>query len=219
MLARIISMLPLILASLSSVFVTWLLCKFWYSSRYVHHKEVRPLQESQQVMQNQYGILAERIKHTEKQLLETKALLEAETNAHLESAKQLASLQTELKNNDALGSVNNFSLEIKEELKSLLDLQQNKSGGNEEAAKTRLKELINIMRQSIQEFKTDFGQKFSSSAAQQNELSTQIWQLLELNKKLSEETATLTRALNSTLSSTEKNPDRQFTLTSIQKRS
>jgi DNA anti-recombination protein RmuC len=75
------------------------------------------------------------------------------------------------------------------------------------------------MRQSIQEFKMDLSQKLNTSSSQQNEFTAQIWQLLETNKKLSEETATLSKALSSFISTAEKNQERAFTLTSIHKRS
>lgn len=108
-------------------------------------------------MQNQYAVLAERIKHAESQLAETKAKLEKETADHLIVKIRLAEAEAELK--AATGSV-----------------------------------------------------------AITNEQSKQVWQLLELNKKLSAETEALNTLLASQMTSSRKSSDDHFTLASIQKR-
>lgn len=218
MIAYIFSILPLLFASFCSIVVTWLLCKFWYNAHYVHSQDVRPLQESQYAMQNQYSILAERIKHADQKVLQLTEKLELESAAHQEAVIKIAALEAQLHNMPVVPSLV-AETDLKQEIIALLESQQAKSINNNDADKNRLKEMINIMRQSIQEFKTDFNQKATNSTSQQNELSAQVWQLLEINKKLSEETSQLSKALSSFIQSNDKNQDRPFTLTNIQKRS
>ena len=61
--------------------------------RYVHKDEVRPLQESQHIVQNQYAILAERIKNTEQQLTEAKAKLETTLAEQKENLVKIAEFE------------------------------------------------------------------------------------------------------------------------------
>ena len=214
MIAYFISIFPIAVTALVSVIVTWLLCKFWFNTHYVHTRDVKPLQESQYAMQNQYAILADRIKTADQKIHELTNQLKLEQNAHREADIKIAVLEAENRSELSL----EMDPALKEELLQLLETQHTK-GNSDEAEKNRLKELINIMRQSIQEFKMDLSQKLNSSSSQQNEFTAQIWQLLETNKKLSEETATLSKALSSFIATAEKNQDRAFTLTSIHKRS
>lgn len=157
MIPTIIKMLPVLLAAGTASIVTYIICKLWFSSGYVHRDEVRPLQESQHIMQNQYAVLAERIKHAERLLEETKLKLDNETAGHLQAKLRLVEAEAELK-----------------------------------AA--------------------------TSSAAITNEQSKQVWQLLELNKKLSSETEALNTLLASQMTPSRKSTDEHFTLASIQKR-
>jgi DNA anti-recombination protein RmuC len=217
MIPYFISIFPIAVTALVSVIVTWLLCKFWFNTHYVHTRDVKPLQESQYAMQNQYAILADRIKNADQKMQELSKQLEFEKNGHHAANIKIAVLENKILEDQANLPMG-MDPALKAELLQLLESQHNKSS-NDDAEKSRLKELINIMRQSIQEFKMDLSQKLSSSSTQQNELTAQIWQLLEINKKLSEETSTLSKALSSFIATAEKNQDRAFTLTSIHKRS
>lgn len=177
------------------------------------------MQEAQYAMQNQYSILAERIKNADQRIQELTQQLSEKSNAHNEASQKMALLEHQLQSGTHTSTNFGLSAEAKQELISILESNKGKTDAGNETEKNRLKELINIMRQSIQEFKMDLNQKINSSTGQQNELSAQIWQLLEINKKLSEETSMLSKALSSFLESAEKPQERQFTLTSLQKRS
>lgn len=157
MIHTIFTMLPVLSAFCAATVITYLSCKLWFAKSYVHRNEVKPLQESQHIMQNQYAALAERIKHAEALLTETKQKLETEIANHLEAKIKLAEAEAGLRS-------------------------------------------------------------ATSSAAITSEQSKQVWQLLELNKKLSAETEALNTLLASQMISTRKSTEDHFTLASIQKR-
>ena len=168
-------------------------------------------------MQNQYAILAERIKHTELQLSETKAKLEAAILAKEEALQKIVELEIINTQNDLKqGELKNVESGLIEEIKAAFtDIGSNET----EQAKTR--EQFNFLRQSIKEFKTEFAQKLNATTSHYHELSNQMWQLLELNKKLSLEAEALNKLLQNSSSQEDSStpPERQFTLTSIKKRS
>jgi DNA anti-recombination protein RmuC len=217
MIASLISFLPAILTALFFIVVTSIILKLWYSTRYIHRDEVRPLQESQHMMQNQYAILAERIKHTESQLIETKAKLEIalkeKENAILELKQFLAM---------SLTSQPDQITELKNIIDSLKTTLDSKAGSAiHEEDKSNRNEQVNLLRQNLKEFKTEISQKLNVSSNQFHELSNQLWILIDLNKKLNAETEQLNKLIqNPSLTPDEaKVADRQFTLASIKKRS
>jgi hypothetical protein len=170
MIASIIGLLPNIATGIFFILFTWFFTKMWYNSHYVHRSEVRPLQESQHVMQNQYAILAERIKNTDNQLIDTKAKLEL-----------------------AIREREQALLELKE-----IQIRNPPSSLNDYQLKTWKDELV----------------------GEYHELSNQLWQLIELNKKLNVEAEQLNKLFSNTLSDDESQiNERPFTLASIKKRS
>lgn len=211
MIASLISLLPNILTALFFIVATWIIARLWYTGRYIHRNEVRPLQESQYMMQNQYAVLAERIKQTDAQLIETKAKLEqtiAEREEVILKLKE-AELNTETR-------ISGFwKDEIITELKNYLS-----NTGNSAEDKFSGKEQFNFIRQSLKEFQSELAQKSNISTIQFHELSNQLWQLIELNKKLSADTEQLNKLISSTAPGDEnKLAERPFTLASIKKRS
>ena len=220
MIASIISMLPAILTVSFSILITWIICRLWYTKQYIHRDEVRPLQESQHIMQNQYAILAERIKHTDLQLAETKTKLETALAEQKESLIKIGEL--EAANNGHITVQKEWDLlkfNLIDELKTLLSENKVAIKNDDEAETLKTKEQFNALRQGFKEFKTDFAQKFNNSTNQYHELSNQLWQIIELNKKLAAEAEALNKSIQVSPSQEEKPGDRQFTLTSIKKRS
>lgn len=217
MIATLISMMPMILTALFFTVVTFIILKLWYSSNYIHRKEVRPLQESQYMMQNQYAILVERIKNYENQLLENKAKLELALKEREEAILQL--------HDNNLNQGRNQIVQVEElkniieSLKSTLDTRLVASVNEED--KTNRNDQVSILRQNIKEFKTELLQKLNVSSNQFNELSNQLWLLIELNKKMNAETEQLNKLFQTPAASQDetKIADRQFTLASIKKRS
>lgn len=222
MIATLISMLPKILIALFFIIITWVISRLWYTSRYVHKSEVRPLQESQHMMQNQYAILAERIKNTDAQLAETKAKLEASIIAKEEALQKNIELEiTSNRNSNQRNEPENFSLKLIEEIKTVIN-EKSVSPVSilNETEILKIKEQFNFLKQTIKEFKSEFVQKSNTTTSQYHELSNQMWQLLELNKKISTEAEALNKMIENSGSNLEDKPiDRQFTLTSIKKRS
>jgi regulator of replication initiation timing len=169
------------------------------------------------MMQNQYAILAERIKHTDSQLNETKAKLENAIKEREAAILQLKKLQA---------SYNNIQPNQIEELKNIIEnfkssLDSKSISSINEDDKSNRNEQVNLLRQSIKEFKTELSQKLNTSANQFNELSNQLWMLIELNKKLNSETEQLNKYIQNPSSATDETKvgERQFTLASIKKRS
>jgi DNA anti-recombination protein RmuC len=220
MIAPILSLLPTIITVAASVFLTWLICRLWYTRLYIHRSEVRPLQESQHIMQNQYAILAERIKNTDAQLADTKTKLETALAEQKESLIKIGEL--EAANTGQTTVHKDWELlrsGLMDELRSFLS-ENNAASKNENEIETlRLKEQLNIIRQSFKEFKTEFVQKFNTSTNQYHELSNQLWQIIDLNKKMAAEAETLNKSIQASSGTEDKSADRQFTLTSIKKRS
>ena len=218
MIASIFSMLPSILMVVFSIGITWLILKLWYSNNYIHKTEVRPLQESQHIMQNQYAILAERIKHTETQLNESKIKLEQALVEREDALLQLKELKLTATTVESTPSELVELKQLVNEIKDMLNTKVIVPTGEEKANRN---DQINLLRQNIKEFKTEFVQKINSSNNQFNELSNQLWQLIELNKKLNQETEELSRFVQNPSNPADENalPERPFTLTSIKKRS
>ena len=223
MIATLISMLPNILIALFFIIITWIISRLWYTSQYVHRNEVRPLQESQHIMQNQYAILAERIKNTDAQLAETKAKLEAAVLAKEEALQKIVELEiTTNRNSTQQNERDKFGLQLIEEIKTVMSEKSvSPISSLDEAEISKIKEQFNFLKQTIKEFKSEFVQKFNTTTSQYHELSNQMWQLLELNKKIGMEAEALNKMIeNSAASNQDDKPaDRQFTLTSIKKRS
>lgn len=217
MLSSIFSMLPTILTVFASAFMAWFICKLWFKMRYIHKDEVRPLQESQHIMQNQYAILAERIKNTEQQLIEAKAKLEIALAEQKENLVKIAEFEAASQGQAQFSfheSWDTLKDSLTEEFKKCL-LENSVTAGEDETEAFKTKEQLNAIRQALKEFKTETFQKFNSSTNQYQELSARLVQMIDLNKKLLEETSTL----NKSLTENEQQPDRQFLLTSIKKRS
>jgi DNA anti-recombination protein RmuC len=219
MIASIIGLLPNIATGIFFILFTWFFTKMWYNSHYVHRSEVRPLQESQHVMQNQYAILAERIKNTDNQLIDTKAKLELAIREREQALLELKEIQIR----NPPSSLNDYQLktwkdELVGELKRVFAEINTLSG--DDAAKFGGKEQFSFLRQSLKEFKSELSQKTNISTNQYHELSNQLWQLIELNKKLNVEAEQLNKLFSNTLSDDESQiNERPFTLASIKKRS
>jgi hypothetical protein len=120
MVSYFISIFPIAITALVSVIVTWLLCKFWFNTHYVHTRDVKPLQESQYAMQNQYAILADRIKTADQKIQELTNQLKLEQNAHRESDIKIAVLEAENRPELSMG----MEPTLKAELLQLLETQQ-----------------------------------------------------------------------------------------------
>lgn len=220
MIASIISMLPLIIGAVIAVIITWVICRLWYMSNYIHRDEVTPLQQSQHIMQNQYSILAERIKNTDNQLAETKEKLEATTEAYTEAMQQLAKYETAstgITVPTQSPDINEFTARILDELNKLVINNQKLPGEQDGIDKVKLKEQFNFIRQAIIEYKSELSQKFYTTSSQYNELSSQVSQLIELNKKLTNDVEVLNKSIQ--ITELFDQSERQFKLTSIKKRS
>ena len=93
-------------------------------------------------------------------------------------------------------------------------------GGTDGTEKLKTKEQFVFLRQSIKEFKSELLQKFNTSTNQYHEISNQLWQVIELNKKLTSEAEALNKMIqNAPQAQDDKMSDKQLTLTSIKKRS
>jgi len=173
-------------------------------------------------MQNQYAILAERIKHTENILAETKAKLEVANAGREEALLRITELEAaKLGNNIDNDQLDKWSSRLIGEVKNIIgENGPVAEGSGDEAEKLKAKEQFVFLRQSIKEFKSELIQKFNASTNQYHEISNQLWQLIELNKKLGNEAEALNKAIqNAPQQQDDKMPDKQFTLTSIKKRS
>ena len=216
MIATLLSMMPMILTAVFFTVVTYIILKLWYSSKYIHRKEVKPLQESQHMMQNQYAILAERIKHTENQLNEYKSRLEIAIKEREQAIIQLHDYNASHINNQPV-QVEDLKTLI-ETLKATIDTRTISPLSDED--KNQKNEQVSLLRQNIKEFKTELFQKLNMSSNQFHELSNQLWMLIELNKKMNADTEQINKLFQNPAGQEEaKIADRQFTLASIKKRS
>ena len=218
MFASFFSMLPTILSVSVIAFITWFTCRLWFKTRYVHKDEVRPLQESQHIMQNQYAILAERIKNTEHQLAEAKNKLETALAEQKDNLVKIAEFEAAAQGEAQTSFQKDWELlknGLADDLKKCLLESKTATTREDDADVTKMKEQLNAIRQGLKEFKTEAFQKFNNSTNQYQELSGRLVQIIELNKKLVGETELLNKSLNTN----EQQPDRQFLVASIKKRS
>lgn len=169
-------------------------------------------------MQNQYAILAERIKHTESQLAEAKARLETVVEEREQALLMLKEMESKSASEFDAAEFSSWKNSFVGEIKALLNSQ---NANTEDATSATSKEQFNFLRQSLKEFKIELSQKFSVSTNQYHELSNQLWQLIELNKKLTLEAEQLGRLIQNTETGSDdtKQAERPFTLASIKKRS
>jgi hypothetical protein len=222
MIASLISMLPTIAAGLFVLIITWFISRMWYTSQYIHRDEVRPLQESQHIMQNQYAILAERIKHTEAQLTDAKNKLEASITAKEEALQKIIELEIRLSQSTIKQpQLTDWSEQLSELVKKAISETAFQLQPEDEADKNKTKEQFNLLKQFIKEFKTEFSQKLNSQTSQYHELSNQLWQLLDLNKKMMAEAETTNKLIQNTdgIQDEKSSAEQPFKLASIKKRS
>lgn len=231
------SLLTLLVAIPVSVIITWAISNLWFKNHYINHKEMVTLQGSHRLIQQQYGVLAERIKLTDIQLAETKAKLDQKSMEFIQANNNAVRCKAEFEN--AERSIKEITTKLEEcrkkieaevEVNTLIQKKLTLAEYNlktaEEKLKVRvtgdfetndLKQLIDGMNQNIHEFKNDFGKNFGKTTAQQTEISNQIWQMIELNKKLTEDAEKLTQFISGQALLGRKNSERHFTLTSIPK--
>jgi sRNA-binding protein len=145
----VLSMLPELVAFFGAVIITYIICKLWFSVNYIHLNEVKPLQEGQYIMQNQYAVLAERIKHAEAQLADTKARLEIETAGHLAVKIQLAQAEADL---TATKNTAKITSEQSKQVGQLLELTRKLSTETEALHTLLASQMISIRKNPDEHF-------------------------------------------------------------------